>query len=306
MSTTATETTTLGFVGLGAMGYPMSGHLRSRCKRLIVWNRTRTVSERHRNEFESIVMKCPSELAKENPDVIFFCLPTSDVVRSVVEDMKDFIRPGTVLVDCTSGDPAITKKISDELESKGIVLIDAPVSGGPRGAKAGTLTVMMGGPEKAVRSIRELILSSFGKAATRVGNVGSGHATKSLNNALNVTQLCMASEGLLRLREKYGVEPGRALEMINKSSGRSLQTQERIPGEVLTQKFSYGFKIGLMLKDVRIAKTVSDNSVYFQRTEKLLEIAVERFGADADYTAVVKVLRNASGVTLSETATLER
>jgi 3-hydroxyisobutyrate dehydrogenase len=289
----------------------MAGHLMrhnveggdSRSK-VYVWNRTQSKALEHAKEFGTISTSSSSELV-EKCDFVFMCLPNSKVVEDVIDSImtrNSKLKGGKIFIDCTSGDPAITRMCSKKLRNANAYLVDAPVSGGPKGAKNGTLTVMMGGEDAHVKKVAVIVSKTFGKVVRHVGAVGAGHATKSVNNALNVTQLVMASGALLWLRKRYDVAPSKALGVINNSSGRSLQTQVRIPDYVCTGKYGYGFKIGLMLKDVRIAlnvvKGLSDE--YFKATEQFLEDAVKRFGYDADYTEVVRVLEAEMGLTLRD------
>ena len=231
--------------------------------------------------------------------VIFTCLPDSDVVSSVVTSMMDVIKEGTILVDCTSGDPKQTRAIASQVSEVGCSVVDAPISGGPDGAKRGALAAMVGGDARDIAKVLPF-LSLFCTKIKHVGPVGSGHSVKAINNALNASHLCMAAEGLLSL-VRVNISAEDALSAINASSGRSLQTEVRIPTEVLTRKFSYGFKVGLMLKDVRIANSICGGSNgYFNRTEKLLAQAVEEEGFDADYTAVVRTLERGAGFELRQ------
>lgn len=305
----------VAFVGLGAMGYHMAGHLTRWAQttggQCVVFNRTASVAEKHSKEHGSIAANTLAELG--DAKLIICCLPTSEVVREVFlgldghddKSLGSRLSPGTVVVDCTSGDPSTTKVIGEALGLRGIKLVDAPVSGGPQGAKAGTLTVMMGGNEEAVATAMPAV-QSMAKIARRVGPLGAGHTVKAVNNALNVSHLSIAAEGLLALT-RAGVTPRAALEVINCSSGRSLQTEVRLPEEVLSRKFSFGFKVGLMQKDVTIAQSVMAANFpsvategYFVRTLSLLDEAVNKFGYDADYTTVVKVLEELAGAELSQ------
>eukprot|EP00929_Paragymnodinium_shiwhaense_P007867 TRINITY_DN111787_c0_g1_i1.p1 TRINITY_DN111787_c0_g1~~TRINITY_DN111787_c0_g1_i1.p1 ORF type:complete len:306 (-),score=94.00 TRINITY_DN111787_c0_g1_i1:56-973(-) len=303
--------TTVAFLGLGAMGYHMAAHLAKRAAvpgRTLVWNRTRSVAEKHASEHQGAeALKTLEEASAAK--VIFCCLPDSEVVASVLENLQPRLQAGSTVVDCTSGDPALTRELAARLEASSCHLVDAPVSGGPGGAKAGSLTTMVGGPDSIVAEVTPL-LSTFCKNVKHIGPVGSGHSVKAINNALNTSHLAMAAEGLLALRKTCNVQPAAALGAINTSSGRSLQTEVRLPVEVLSGKFDYGFKVGLMLKDVRIAVSIMDGLPadaaqaqqvsYFRRTEALLEAAVEQEGFDADYTSIVKVLEKRAGIDLRE------
>lgn len=252
----------VGFIGLGRMGTHMASHIHSVAP-CGVWNRTRDVAVQHSKQHETVLVnsiesfRCP---------VVFCCLPTSAEVREaavkLVEARKAHIlevgshsnlppNVFSLLVDCTSGAYSDTVSIGAYLRDNGVSMVDCPVSGGPRGAKAGALTAMLGGAEADVETAIQYA-KSFAKKANFIGPLGSGHAVKSINNILNTANLMAITEGLLALK-KIGVDPEKALASINCSSGRSLQSMERIPEEVLTGRFNYGFDFNLMRKDVRIA-----------------------------------------------------
>ena len=206
-------------------------------------------------------------------------------------------------MDCTSGDPHATQALAAAAAARGHAVVDAPVSGGPAGAAAGTLAVLVGGAAADVARVAPL-LASFAKKVEHLGPVGSGHAVKAVNNALNATHLLAGAEGLLAL-QRFGVAPERALAAINMSSGRSLQTEARLPEQVLTRRFAYGFKLGLMHKDLKIAQGLMSAtaplpgaSSYFERTERIFATAAAEQGADEDYTKACMVLEKAAGMEL--------
>jgi len=289
---------TIGFVGLGAMGYYLASHLRSH--NLFVWNRTSTVSEKHSNEFQSdISPTLDSICSRSDIHSLFLCLPTSQVVESICESLEK-LPPGTVVVDCTSGEPEISKRIAARLAGKSIGYCDCPVSGGPRGAKSGTVTSMIGGAKEHVDKI-EFLVKLFSKKVVRTGPVGSGHAIKAINNTLNMTHLLVASEGLIALKN-MGVDPEVALSCINGSSGRSLQTEIRIPEEVVSGKFDYGFKLGLMRKDVRIGTGILEagfpKASILRAASEIVEEATKECGENSDYTTAVKYLEKLADTNL--------
>jgi len=207
-----------------------------------------------------------------------------------------------LIVDITSGDPVQTRAIGDELKRHGISLVDCPVSGGPAGATSGTVTAMFGGDPESVKTVMEW--ATFAKVKKHVGPLGSGHAVKVVNNTLNCTHLLAATEGLLTL-QKFGVSPQDALDCINFSSGRSLQSEVRVPKEVLSREFSYGFKLGLMRKDVDTAismqkECLPDSAHIFPLVAELVRRAKEKYGHAADYTKIAKYLEDEVGIELHE------
>lgn len=274
----------IGFIALGTMGYPIAKNICKKYK-LYVWDRTSEVSKKHENENNSIYCETVDELV-ENSDIIFTCLPTSNEVLEVTNKFKksDKLK---YLIDCTSGNPEITKKIGDNLLEKNIYMLDAPISGGPEKAGKGTLCCMVGGKKECYLWCKQ-VLDTFSKS-NHVGDLGSGHALKAINNILNVSHLCMAMESIKSL-EKYGIDLQTGLNVINNSSGRCLMTMERIPNDVITERYNYGFKLGLMKKDVVTAiHIIGEDNKMFNNIKKIMEKGVEEMGYDADYTEISKL-----------------
>src|SRR5690606_14360457 len=139
---------------------------------------------------------------------------------------------GAVLVDCTSGDPASSRRLAERLAARGIGFLDAPVSGGTNGAEAGTLTIMVGGDGEALERARP-VLETFGSRIEHIGPVGSGHALKAVNNGLLAVHIRAFAEGFAAL-VKAGVPAGKAVEVLNASSGSSFLSQSLVPERVLT------------------------------------------------------------------------
>jgi len=295
-----------GWVALGAMGYHMAGHVARVINqagggaKLSVWNRTVTKSAAHAAEFGSNTVSHVEDLASCR--VIISCLPTSEEVSAVTSIVaaarQNLIGHAQlqecVWVDCSSGDPERTREIARQLAPSGITLVDCPVSGGPRGAVKGTVTCMYGGDLGPALPL----VSSFGGKVENVGPVGAGMAVKAINNALNTAHLILGAEALLALKG-MGVDPAKALSVINTSSGRSLQTEVRIPEEVLTRRFGYGFQLGLMKKDVdhatSLLKTGFPGARLLPQVSGVLREAVEARGPEVDYTEVVTVLEQEFG-----------
>ena len=191
------------------MGYPMAGHLAKQFETL-VWNRTSAKAESHALEFGSKAVLGITEAA--DVDVIFSCVPTSREVVPLVQDALTVIKPGTVWVDCTSGDPATARALCAMLEKKGVHFLDAPVSGGVGGAVGGKLTVMIGGDPGALETARPAI-DAFAAKVVHVGPSGAGMAVKAANQAMLAINILGLSEVLLGL-EKAGVSTATALEVM--------------------------------------------------------------------------------------------
>ena len=286
---------TVAFLGLGAMGYPMAGHLAGKFETL-VWNRTRERALAHAAEFGSKAVNSVSEAAEA--DILFTCLPTSADVASLAPQVISGAREGLVWVDCTSGDPQATRDLAQRLAERGVEFVDAPVSGGVTGAEKGRLSAMFGGPEATLEEVRPA-LEAFAAKIVRVGAVGSGHAVKAVNNALLAVNLWAAGEGLAALAAA-GVDVGAALTVINASSGRSNASENLIPQRVLTREFPATFKLGLLAKDAGLAVDVVRDAKLgapvLTLIESLFRIASREIGEGEDHTAALKLIERWAGV----------
>jgi 3-hydroxyisobutyrate dehydrogenase len=288
----------IGFIGLGAMGRPMAANLAAIAP-TTVWNRTRAVAVEHAAEHGTTAADDLTDLA--DAEVIVTCLPTTDEVAQVAGQLTPRLGRGTVWVDHTSGDPEASRQLAAELGDRGIAYLDAPVSGGTDGAIAGTLTVMVGGDAAIVDDVR-WCLEAVGERIVHVGPIGTGHATKAVNNALLAANLWAAGEGLAALTAA-GVQASLALEVINGSSGRSNATERLLPERVVTREFPNTFALPLLAKDVRLAGGVLRSSgvdgAVLALVEQLTDAAAHELGPDVDHTALIRTIERAAGVELT-------
>lgn len=284
-------------------------------RNVLVWNRTLGISEQHERDFGSVNIKEASSdppfhrEALARASVVFMCLPTSEVTFERIKQLAPILSADCILVDCCSGHPTIARRIAAWLGANfpGIRYLDCPISGGPGGASQGTLATFVGGDADALDLVQPHI-SAYAANIVHLGPIGAGHATKAINNACNVSNLLCIHEGLLALK-KMGVDASLALQVINKSSGRSLMSQARVPEEVLTGDFNYGFKLGLMAKDVGIANDVLDEyfpagAVYRHTRQVHFDaMAAGTVNFDSDYTEIVKHQEAQAGCRLREVET---
>lgn len=289
----------VSFCGLGAIGTPMAAHLARADQGLRVWNRTAARAAAFAAEHKVAQASTPAEAAK-GADIVITCFPVSRDVESLLdgpEGLMAGLQRGATLVDCTSGDPATSKRIAARLESAGVSFLDAPVSGGVAGALAGTLTVMVGGDAATLERVRP-VLERFGKKIVHCGGIGTGDAVKAVNNALLALHIWSTAEGLLTLK-RAGVTPAVALDVINTSSGRSNASMNLFPERVLTRAFPRTFRLALLDKDVAIAAQVAkDDKVsapMMQLTTELFRAAHTALGEEADHVEVVKYIEQIAG-----------
>jgi 3-hydroxyisobutyrate dehydrogenase len=291
---------TIAFLGLGAIGAPMAQHLPAHGFDLIVWNRTRERAERFAKTGRARVAATPADAARD-ASIVITCLPTSHEVEALLDGDDGLLaglRRGATLVDCTSGDPATSRRIADRLQDRGVAFVDAPVSGGKRGAEEGTLTIMCGGDAAVVERVRP-VLSAFGKNIVHCGDVGAGDMVKAVNQALLGIHIWATGEGLATLA-KAGVDTRIALDVINTSSGRSNTSMNLFPERVLSRAFPRTFRLALLDKDLRIAaemaRDVGVPAPLTQLASELFRAARAELGEEADHVEAVRVIERTSGV----------
>lgn len=280
----------VGFVGLGNMGLPMATRLVEAGHEVLGYDVAESAREALARAGGTAVDDLGGVAAA---DVLVLMLPDSKVVESVLAEpaLRAALRPGLAVVDMSSSEPARTRTLAADLDVAGVHLVDAPVSGGVKGAVGGTLTIMIGGAASVVARITPM-LEVLGKPV-HAGPVGSGHAIKALNNLLSATHLWITSEAMVA-GERFGLDPEVMLAIFNGSSGRSGSTENKWPNFILPGGYDSGFGLRLMLKDMRIAVGLAEQ---VGAPHTLGEDAVElwaRAAGDlperADHTEVAKWL----------------
>ena len=284
----------IGFIGLGAMGFPMARHL-AKEHEVIVWNRTREKAERHAREHGT---KLAHDLGTTAAgEAIITILPTSKEVDEIVDQLLPHLKPGTLWIDATSGAPNVSRETAKRLAEKGVAFVDAPVTGAVVGAENATLTIMMGGSEENVDRAKE-ILRLNGKTLIRVGDVGAGHAIKVLTNSIMGATVWITSECLL-LAKQLGIDMKTALEVTNAGSGRSNASENLLPMRLRDHKWPLVFKLAHHDKDIRIAASLSHQlhgaTPMLALTQHLFSSALHQLGDQADYIEVAKIIAQMNG-----------
>jgi 3-hydroxyisobutyrate dehydrogenase len=283
---------TVGFVGLGNMGEPMSRRLVEAGYKVVGHDLSAEARRRaaaHGVEETTDLFG----LTSAGCDLIILMLPSSQVVAGVLGD-ETFLKridAGTLIVDMSSSEPLLTRALSESLWHLGVKMIDAPVSGGVTGAMKGTLTVMAGGDAADVENARGC-LETFGRVI-HAGPIGAGHALKALNNLLSATHLWVTSEAMLA-GERFGIDPEVMLSVFNTSSGRSGSTENKWPNFILPGNFNSGFGLRLMVKDmgiaVQLAEQVGVPSVLGSDALYLWSQAAADLPPNADHTEIARWL----------------
>lgn len=241
----------VGFIGLGAMGLPMAENLLLHGYELYV-----TVN-RNPKPVEQLKRKGAAELRSVEEiaakcDILITILPADSEMEDVLlsESILSALSPDKILIEMTSGSPDTMKKIGDVYSSKGIRVLDAPVSGGTIGAQQGTLTVMAGGEEDVLEQVRP-VLKAMAQKIYRVGGIGAGKAIKALNQMLAGIHMIAAAEAAA-LADKLNIDNTVLKEVIGASSGASWMLENKLD-TIISQAYEPGFKLSLMRKDVEIA-----------------------------------------------------
>ncbi len=289
----------VGFLGLGAIGSPMAAHL-ARRDELMVWNRTASRAQAFAARYGCRAAATPREVAS-HAQVVLTCLPTSHEVEALLEGadgLEAGLRSGALFVDCTSGDPATSRRIAQRLSRYGVAFADAPVSGGVVGAEAGTLTIMVGADPGTFDRARP-VLAAFGKRIEHLGPVGAGHAMKAVNNALIAVNILALGEGLAAL-VKAGVSARTAVNVLNSSNGRSFVSEVLVPERVLTGSWPRTFRLALLDKDVGIAREFLQetgvDAPVLDLAGKLFSRARAELGDGADHLEAIKLIERQAGV----------
>jgi 3-hydroxyisobutyrate dehydrogenase len=242
----------VAFIGLGVMGYPMAGHIRTKAGHdLTVYNRTQGKAQGWAAQYGGVVAATPEEAARD-ADFVFCCVGNDSDLREVATGQQGAFRslkPGAVFIDNTTASANVARELYAAAAAKGAHFLDAPVSGGQAGAQNGVLTVMAGGdPEPYAKA--EPVIACYARAVRLMGPSGAGQLTKMVN------QICIAGlvQGLaegIHFAQKAGLDVAAVMDTISKGAAQSWQMENR--WETMAQgKFDFGFAVDWMRKDLAI------------------------------------------------------
>jgi 2-hydroxy-3-oxopropionate reductase len=238
----------IGFIGLGIMGKPMAQNLLKAGHELIVYD---IVTERMDELVKAGARKgSSSKDVAGKSDIVITMLPNSPHVREAVlgpNGVLEGARRGTILVDMSSIAPLASREIAAKVQEKGVEMLDAPVSGGEPKAIAGTLAIMVGGPQEVFEKVKG-ILAAMGSSVTRVGDIGSGNVAKLANQIIVALNIAAVSEAMV-LATKAGVEPEKVFQAIRGGLAGSAVLEAKMP-LALKGNFKPGFRIELHIKDM--------------------------------------------------------
>lgn len=289
---------TYGFIGIGKMGTPMSTRLLNAGHRVCVYDPNQAavtaLEKLGAQSAESAAAVCNSA------DTVFLSLPNPEIVQSVALG-KDGAIEGTQVkhvVDFSTIGPRVAMIVAKALSERNIAYVDAPVSGGLKGAREGTLAVMISCPKNTFEKL-EAILKTFGKVFHLGEGAGQAQTMKLANNLLAAAAIAVTSEAMV-MGVKAGLDPKVMLEVINSGTGRNSASQDKFPKAILPGTFDFGFTTGLSYKDVRLcideAESLGVPMVVGAAVRQMLAVTNATYGSDSDFTSMCRVIEEWAGV----------
>ncbi len=245
------------FLGLGVMGYPMAGHLKSAGHEVKVYNRTVSKAEGWAAEHGGDRADTPAAAAS-GAEIVFACLGNDDDLRAVcLGETGAFagMGVGAIFVDHTTVSAAVTRELAQNAAGAGIAYVDAPISGGQAGAENGALSIMCGGPEEAFETARP-VMECYAKICRRIGETGAGQTTK-MCNQIAIAGLVQGLSEALHFAEKSGLDGRAVVEVISQGAAGSWQMENRYE-TMLDGVFDHGFAVDWMRKDLGICLRTGD------------------------------------------------
>jgi 3-hydroxyisobutyrate dehydrogenase-like beta-hydroxyacid dehydrogenase len=292
---------TLGFVGLGAMGARIAARLLDAGERVVVCD-ARAEAAAPLRDRGAEVADTPRAVA-DLATTVFVSLPTPAIVRAVALG-EDGLAGGGALrtyVDLSTTGPAVAEQIAATLAAHDVVAVDAPVSGGPAGAEAGRLTLMVAGPPPAVERVRGQLEHFAGRIFVVGTQAGQGQSAKVINNLMSACSIAITAEAMV-LGARAGLDPATLLDVVHASSGQNNAASDKFPKQVLTREFNHGFRLELMAKDVRLAL----DEAHRRQVPMLLGATVaelwnlaETQDVGEDCTAIVRLFEAWGGATVA-------
>ena len=290
----------IGFIGLGNMGGPMAANLVKSGERVLGFDvvpASRDAAARDGVQVEATAKGCV-----ENADIVITMLPAGEHVLSVWNDIVPNARQGTLFIDCSTIDVDSARKAHKLAAERGIATLDAPVSGGVGGARAATLTFMVGGTDHAFAHGKP-VLERMGKRVVHCGEAGNGQVAKICNNMILGVSMIAVSEAFV-LGEKLGLSHQALFEVASASSGQcwSLTSYCPVPGPVpaspANNHYKPGFAAALMLKDLRLARAAAEsarvNTALGARAAEIYQYFADAGHSGDDFSGIINLVREQS------------
>jgi 3-hydroxyisobutyrate dehydrogenase len=285
----------VGFIGIGNMGWPMAMNIFNAGYNLTVFDLDVVRAETFAVETGASSAASLADLA--DMDYVITMLPNGHVVKEVLLETEDGafiknVKAECVVIDMSSAEPTGTVALGEELVKHSVILIDAPVSGGVARAELGTLAIMIGANDQGILDAAKPLLHCMGEQLFETGSVGSGHATKALNNLIAATTFVATSEAMLTAK-RFGLDLNTFIDVVNVSTGHTFMSDKVMKDHVIDEKYATGFALGLLVKDVGIANELCDavgmNAPLSKLVHKRWQDALDKKGFSADNTEAIQV-----------------
>ncbi len=292
----------IGFIGLGAMGLPMAENLIKDGHRLnLGYHHNRQPAERLSGQ-GAVIYESYQEVGF-NSDTVFLCVPDAPQVEECIfseDGLASALKKGSTIIDTSTIDLTLSQGFAAKLSEKSINFLDAPISGGPGGAAAGTLAIMVGGKE-AVFKQHEEVFKSIGKTIVYCGENGMGLAAKMANNLIAATTVVAIAEGI-SLAVRAGINPVKLFAVLQNATANSTILNNMFP-RFLEDNYDPGFKLSLMVKDLNIitsvGKRLGSPTMLGSLVEQLYNFAKEEHG-DEDFGAISRLYQELAQVSFSK------
>jgi len=242
-----------GFIGLGAMGSSMARNLHKHSLLAAVWNRSRDKARALAAELHCAAPDSVAELAA-TVDAVILCVSADADVRQIVDAMQTALRPGTLVIDCSTVSAQTARVVAEQLARRQCEFLDAPVSGGTEGARDGTLAIMAGGSDAAFERAAPL-LQAMGRTVSHFGPSGSGQAAKATNQIMCAGVIQAVAEAMAFAKAE-GLPLDRLIDTLGKGAGSSWYFVHRAPNMV-RESYPPGFRVRLHAKDLQICRDMS-------------------------------------------------
>ncbi|MDZ7729405.1 MAG: NAD(P)-dependent oxidoreductase [Dehalococcoidia bacterium] len=249
----------VGFVGLGIMGAPMAANLLGAGFNVTVWNRTRSRADDLVQQGATLA-ESPADVARAS-EITVSCVSDSPDVEAVAIGEGGIIEgaaSGSIYIDCSTISPAVSREVAERFQAQGVSMLDAPISGGDVGAKAGTLAIMVGGDEAAFERAKP-VFDAMGKTIVHVGPSGAGQVVKLCNQVAGGLNLLAMAEAIT-LSRRAGVDPAKMLEVVSAGAAGSWMLSNLGP-RAASGDFAPGFMVELQQKDLRLVMETASESL---------------------------------------------
>lgn len=286
----------VGFIGLGRMGAHMAARLDEAGHSLLVHDRAPDAVRALVGRGAKAAISAREVGA--GADIVFASLPSPAIVEAAIGEAAGGGR-AQIIVDLSTSGPRTAIRLAEVLAARDIASFDAPVSGGVRGAREGTLSLMVSGPAELYENRVRPLLERLGKPFYLGETPGAGQTMKLVNNLLGAVAIAVTAEGMT-MGIKAGLDPAAMIDVLNQSTGRNAATQDKWPRSVLPRTFDFGFATGLSLKDTRLcieeAQALGVPLPMGEVLVRLLDRTAARYGEDSDFTAMAKIVEEDAGL----------